>query len=283
MAGAMHSVPPSNELPLPPVNGPADGRSASPAWTEDFPASPGPAPAGPPPVVGAMAGSRSNSPAPGPNNVHRIQLDFKASMGDELHLQAGQLVRMLHEYDDGWALCIRMDRSQQGVVPRTCLSKYPVKPRTGPPRQGPPPPGVRGPPIRSPMGPGGVPQPRPLSPPSGRNSPHPPGLQPANGRMSPAPRSMSPASRQMSPPHMDGAPRARSNSNAPYMQPQRSMSPGPYGGGPQAAPPPEMGRPRSNSASQASNPRRGPAPGPSPMNPNTAPVPARKPVPGMAI
>ncbi|WPH00171.1 Hypothetical protein R9X50_00299400 [Acrodontium crateriforme] len=71
--------------------------------------------------------------ARGPNNVHRVQLDFKPSMEDELELASGQLVRMLHEYDDGWALCVRMDRSQQGVCPRTCLSKLPVKPRPGPP------------------------------------------------------------------------------------------------------------------------------------------------------
>ena len=40
--------------------------------------------------------------APAPLNVHRIQLDFKPSMDDELELKAGQLVRLLHEYDDGW-------------------------------------------------------------------------------------------------------------------------------------------------------------------------------------
>ena len=39
---------------------------------------------------------------PSPSNVHRIQLDFKPSMDDELSLRAGQLVRLLHEYDDGW-------------------------------------------------------------------------------------------------------------------------------------------------------------------------------------
>lgn len=39
---------------------------------------------------------------PGPNNVHRVQLDFTPSMEDELELRAGQLVRLLHEYDDGW-------------------------------------------------------------------------------------------------------------------------------------------------------------------------------------
>lgn len=40
--------------------------------------------------------------AAGPNNVHRVQLEFKPSMEDELELKSGQLVRMLHEYDDGW-------------------------------------------------------------------------------------------------------------------------------------------------------------------------------------
>ena len=39
---------------------------------------------------------------PGPMNVHRVQMDFNPSMDDELQLQAGQLVRLLHEYDDGW-------------------------------------------------------------------------------------------------------------------------------------------------------------------------------------
>ena len=39
---------------------------------------------------------------PPPSNVHRIQLDFKPSMDDELSLRAGELVRLLHEYDDGW-------------------------------------------------------------------------------------------------------------------------------------------------------------------------------------
>ena len=68
-----------------------------------------------------------------PLNVHRVQLDFAPSMDDELELRQGQLVRMLHEYDDGWCLCVRLDRSQQGVTPRSCISKMPVKPRPGPP------------------------------------------------------------------------------------------------------------------------------------------------------
>ena len=64
-----------------------DGGMPSPAGTEFSmtPASPGSYPQGQP-----------------PSNVHRIQLDFKPSMDDELSLRAGQLVRLLHEYDDGW-------------------------------------------------------------------------------------------------------------------------------------------------------------------------------------
>jgi len=109
-AVAMSTIPPpTSELPLPPTVATNNGSvPPSPAWTEDIPASPGPAPAGPLPVAGAMAGGRPQSPAmgPGPNNVHRVQLDFKPSMQDELDLHAGQLVRMLHEYDDGWVSLI---------------------------------------------------------------------------------------------------------------------------------------------------------------------------------
>lgn len=57
-----------------------------------------------PPKVGtaaAMPVGASNA-KPMPNNVHRVQLDFKPSMEDELDLRAGQVVRILHEYDDGW-------------------------------------------------------------------------------------------------------------------------------------------------------------------------------------
>ena len=55
----------------------------------------------------SMQHAAPGSPGPaagpgGPMNVHRVQLDFPPSMEDELELRAGQLVRMLHEYDDGW-------------------------------------------------------------------------------------------------------------------------------------------------------------------------------------
>jgi hypothetical protein len=50
-------------------------------------------------AIGAAAGKANG---PNPDNVHRVQLDFKPSMEDELEIRAGQVVRMLHEYDDGW-------------------------------------------------------------------------------------------------------------------------------------------------------------------------------------
>ncbi|KLU87032.1 hypothetical protein MAPG_06038 [Magnaporthiopsis poae ATCC 64411] len=83
---------------------------------------------------GAAIAAAGGPPA---SAVHRVQLDFQPTMEDELELKAGELVRLLFEYDDGWALCIRLDRSKQGVVPRTCLSARPVKPRPGPGRPGP--------------------------------------------------------------------------------------------------------------------------------------------------
>lgn len=52
----------------------------------------------------SSAGAAAIAAAGGPanSNVHRVQLDFKPTMEDELELHAGQVVRLLHEYDDGW-------------------------------------------------------------------------------------------------------------------------------------------------------------------------------------
>ena len=79
--------------------------SAKSSWEGSEPPTPkstkfGTASAVPITAAGAVQGG---PPMPrGPNNVHRVQLDFKPSMEDELELRSGQLVRMLHEYDDGW-------------------------------------------------------------------------------------------------------------------------------------------------------------------------------------
>jgi hypothetical protein len=56
------------------------------------------------PTPAQTASGAAIAAAGGPINsaVHRVQLDFKPSMDDELELRAGQLIRLLHEYDDGW-------------------------------------------------------------------------------------------------------------------------------------------------------------------------------------
>lgn len=220
--------------------------------------------------------------AGGPVNsaVHRVQLDFNPTLDDELDMKAGDLVRLLHEYDDGWALCIRLDRSKQGVVPRTCLSTRPVKPRPqAGPRPGPPvnpngpPRGPMGPPGQRPMTPQGMqaqgrpasPAGRPMTPNGGRSqSPmgrpmNPPG-RPAGPPMNPGPRSQSPGPRQ-------GPLQGRPMSPGP-----RSQSPGPRQG-------PPGGR-NSPPGRSPMNPTQEPRQGP-PAGPPTGPV-GRKPVPGQA-
>ena len=53
---------------------------------------------------GPSAGGAAIAAAGGPvhSTVHRVQLDFNPTLEDEMGLKAGQLVRLLHEYDDGW-------------------------------------------------------------------------------------------------------------------------------------------------------------------------------------
>ncbi|TWU76421.1 hypothetical protein ED733_006863 [Metarhizium rileyi] len=254
------------DLTLPPTLG---FIPPSPAGTEFSmsPVSPG---ATVPPSNGAAAIAAAGGP---PNsNVHRVQLDFKPSLDDEMELKAGDLVRLLHEYDDGWALVIRLDRSQQGVVPRTCLSTRPVKPRAP---QG----GSRlGPPVN----------------PSGQhsliaNQPQSPGQRP----MTPQGRPMTPQGRPMTPQGMASQTRPRMSPGAPSPQ---SMSPTvhPQSPGPgHNAPPvlPAYSESRSASPGGIIQPMRSPGPRPvksvqspppgPPNKPPTGPI-GRKPVPGQA-
>ncbi|KAF4551478.1 Hypothetical protein D9617_13g099780 [Elsinoe fawcettii] len=202
-------------------------------------------------AVGAAAAGAlgSGSPPKGPNNVHRVQLDFKPSMEDEIELRAGDVVRILHEYDDGWALCSYMDRSKQGVAPRTCLSKLPLKPRPAGP-----PPGMR--PLR------------PESP-NMRNFSGPPA--PGHRNMYPAPLSPSMPNMNMprggpnSPPQGN---RARSHSQS------QSMDNGNRGS-------PQMMQSAGFGASPVRDHRRSASMGQLGLSPNRVPV--RKPVPGQAM
>lgn len=151
------------------------------------------------------------------------------------------------------ALCMTMDRSKQGVAPRTCVSKLPLKPRPAGPPNGRP---------ASPMGPspqGGV---RKVSGPPRINSPNsmvPAPLSPAMaGRISPA------QSRQ-----------GQRTASGPGPQ-VRSMSPGPKSSKPMAD-----ARPRSASVGSVNSQKPTSSAGSSPLKPLA--VPTRKPVPGQAM
>ncbi|KAF9817809.1 hypothetical protein IEO21_03151 [Rhodonia placenta] len=51
-----------------------------------------------------------------------VRAAFVPSLADELAVNAGEMVRVLAEYDDGWALCANL-RGEQGVVPQECLQR----------------------------------------------------------------------------------------------------------------------------------------------------------------
>ncbi|KAI0204809.1 hypothetical protein F4808DRAFT_311562 [Astrocystis sublimbata] len=248
-------------------------------------------PAGQSPGPSKSAAAIAEAGGPPATAVHRVQLDFKPSLDDELGLQAGQLVRILHEYDDGWALCIRLDRSKQGVAPRTCLSTRPVKPRPGPPGSRPGPPVNPSMPRGPPRGPGPN---YPPGPPHGRpESP----MRPMNGRpQSPAQmRPYSPAGgRPQSPAQMRPYSPAGGRPMSPYTARPASPSGGPpRSPGPRPQSPGQGPRQQRPQSPNGMNRRHSP-PGLSPMNPNNntqyrgppGPPPQeqgdRKPVPGQA-
>ncbi|KAJ8086103.1 hypothetical protein PM082_004923 [Marasmius tenuissimus] len=51
-----------------------------------------------------------------------VRCTFVPSMEDELSISTGETVRVLQEYDDGWALCLNQ-QGTQGMVPLECLDE----------------------------------------------------------------------------------------------------------------------------------------------------------------
>ncbi|ODV92888.1 hypothetical protein CANCADRAFT_94755 [Tortispora caseinolytica NRRL Y-17796] len=65
--------------------------------------------------------------APNSNAVYEVIMDFHPSMTDELRLQKGQRLNILHQYEDEWCLAsLQNSPDVKGVVPRVCLSVLPV-------------------------------------------------------------------------------------------------------------------------------------------------------------
>lgn len=75
------------------------GPPPSPTETE-FSMSLMPAGSAPPITKGTLAIAAAGGPANA--GVHRVELKFKPTLDDEMDLGVGDLVRLLHEYDDGW-------------------------------------------------------------------------------------------------------------------------------------------------------------------------------------
>ncbi|KAF7295668.1 SH3 domain-containing protein [Mycena indigotica] len=51
-----------------------------------------------------------------------VRYEFIPSLPDELSIVTGEVVRVVAEYDDGWALCAN-SRNEQGMVPLECLDR----------------------------------------------------------------------------------------------------------------------------------------------------------------
>lgn len=90
----------------------------SPAGTEfsQSEVSPGQSP-GPSQSAAAIAAAGG----PAQTVVHRVQLEFVPTLDDEMGLKAGQLVRLLHEYDDGWVSILhKLIESHRFVLTHFC-------------------------------------------------------------------------------------------------------------------------------------------------------------------
>ena len=158
-----------------------------------------------------------------------------------------------------------MDRSKQGVAPRTCLAAKPSKPRPPPgAARGPGPNGRMSPAMIRPTSPAGQGPPRTQQQRS--TSPQMRGSRPGTpnegrGQMRP----VSPGGYNRAPRPLSPGPRATS---------KRSMSPGPYGpGGAQKPRMPASQRQRSNSVGALNvRDRREVGPGPSRLGPGSPPL-----------
>ncbi|KAL4812969.1 hypothetical protein BDW67DRAFT_188202 [Aspergillus spinulosporus] len=59
--------------------------------------------------------------------VFRVEMAFVPRNDGHMDVSEGQLVRLEQTFDDGWAWCTLVDTGIQGLVPRACLSTWPLK------------------------------------------------------------------------------------------------------------------------------------------------------------
>ncbi|KAJ3548289.1 hypothetical protein NMY22_g1314 [Coprinellus aureogranulatus] len=91
-------------------------------------------PLAPPPSYGndpvspaSSTAAASQSPVYGPGSMKTLNQPittvvstFITTLPDELSIAVGESIRVLAEYDDGWALCLNT-RGEQGMIPMECL------------------------------------------------------------------------------------------------------------------------------------------------------------------
>lgn len=68
---------------------------------------------------GTVAGS---TPASAAKDNATVKSTFIPTLPDELSLTMGEMLHVLSEYDDGWALCANR-MGEQGMVPLDCLDR----------------------------------------------------------------------------------------------------------------------------------------------------------------
>lgn len=82
------------------------------------------------PTLQPAAGSPAVALSPAGAGFAHVRCTFIPTLPDELSIAMGESVRVLNEYDDGWALCIN-NRNEQGVVPLECLDRNSAPSRPG--------------------------------------------------------------------------------------------------------------------------------------------------------
>jgi len=83
---------------------------------------PPPMPSAPPATPASVAGAASVSTNRSEATRVNIVCTFIPCLPDELSISTGETVRVLAEYDDGWAMCVN-GSGEQGMVPTECLDR----------------------------------------------------------------------------------------------------------------------------------------------------------------
>ncbi|KAJ5711609.1 hypothetical protein N7488_005765 [Penicillium malachiteum] len=64
---------------------------------------------------------------PSINNVYMVEMDFVPRKTGQLEIQQGQSLGISKIFDNGWALGVRLDSPEAGLVPRSHLSASPIR------------------------------------------------------------------------------------------------------------------------------------------------------------